>query len=159
MRRIFQISVFAIWASLCASSLFADVQVKGYKRKDGTYVAPHVRSSPNKTTADNYSTKGNVNPYTGKAGTKPLEPSTRVAPVAPSGSQASSSANTAIGNAVSEQPAASPWQGLKTSMTKAQVASLLGEPQIKIATKWVYARGGTVTFSGDGLMIQYTQPK
>lgn len=49
----------------------ADVAVKGYTRKDGTYVAPHMRSSPNGTTADNWSTSGNVNPYTGKVGTKP----------------------------------------------------------------------------------------
>lgn len=45
------------------------VRVKGYFRKDGTYVAPHVRSAPNASRLDNYSTKGNVNPYTGKTGT------------------------------------------------------------------------------------------
>jgi len=49
---------------------WAAVHVKGYTRKDGTYVAPHMRSSPNGTTADNYSTKGNINPYTGESGTK-----------------------------------------------------------------------------------------
>jgi len=34
----------------------ADAQtcVRGYYRSDGTYVRPHVRSSPNSTTADNY---------------------------------------------------------------------------------------------------------
>lgn len=31
-----------------------DVRVRGYYRKDGTYVAPHIRSSPNNTTLDNY---------------------------------------------------------------------------------------------------------
>lgn len=45
------------------------VSVKGYVRKDGTYVAPHVRSSPNSSKLDNYSTKGNVNPYNGRTGT------------------------------------------------------------------------------------------
>jgi hypothetical protein len=45
------------------------VKVKGYTKKNGTYVAPHVRTSPNKTKMDNYSTKGNVNPVTGKPGT------------------------------------------------------------------------------------------
>lgn len=48
----------------------AQVHVNGYVNKNGTYVAPHYRSSPNGTTLDNYSTKGNVNPYTGQAGTK-----------------------------------------------------------------------------------------
>lgn len=46
------------------------VDVRGYTRKDGTYVQPHKRSSPNSTTYDNWSTRGNINPYTGKMGTK-----------------------------------------------------------------------------------------
>jgi len=45
--------------------------VKGYVKKDGTYVAPHRATDPNKTKIDNYSTKGNTNPYTGKEGKKP----------------------------------------------------------------------------------------
>jgi hypothetical protein len=49
---------------------FADTYVQGHFRKNGTYVQPHYRSSPNCTTLDNYSTQGNVNPYTGKVGTK-----------------------------------------------------------------------------------------
>ncbi|MGE0268601.1 MAG: hypothetical protein AB7S78_09135 [Candidatus Omnitrophota bacterium] len=51
------------------SAAYAQVKVKGYYRKDGTYVQPHYRSSPNKTVRDNYSYKGNINPYTGKVGT------------------------------------------------------------------------------------------
>ncbi len=43
--------------------------VRGYTRRDGTYVAPHRATNPNSTRSDNWSTKGNVNPYTGKAGT------------------------------------------------------------------------------------------
>lgn len=53
-----------------ASTAFADVYVKGYIKKDGTYVAPHYRSNPNSSQYDNWSTKGNVNPYTGKKGYK-----------------------------------------------------------------------------------------
>src|SRR4051812_12861364 len=45
------------------------VKVKGYIKQNGTYVQPHVKTSPNKSKLDNYSTKGNVNPYTGKKGT------------------------------------------------------------------------------------------
>ena len=52
-----------------SSLALAAVHVKGYYRSNGTYVQPHYRSSPNGTTLDNYSTKGNVNPYTGKEGT------------------------------------------------------------------------------------------
>lgn len=43
-----------------------NIHVRGYFRKDGTYVKPHYRSDPNGTVNDNWSTKGNVNPYTGK---------------------------------------------------------------------------------------------
>lgn len=56
--------------SIFASSALADQWVNGYTRRDGTYVAGHWRSSPNSTKADNWSTYPNVNPYTGKQGTK-----------------------------------------------------------------------------------------
>lgn len=49
---------------------FSQVKVKGYVKKDGTYVSPHVRSNPDGYKYNNYSSYGNVNPYTGKAGTK-----------------------------------------------------------------------------------------
>lgn len=55
---------------LTAGAADAQVKVRGYTKADGTYVAPHYRSSPNSTTLDNYSTRGNVNPYTGEVGTK-----------------------------------------------------------------------------------------
>lgn len=55
---------------MCISGIvIADVHVRGYYRSNGTYVQPHNRSSPNGTVLDNYSTKGNINPYTGKEGT------------------------------------------------------------------------------------------
>lgn len=47
-----------------------DVYVNGYYKKNGTYVESHYRTSPNNTKEDNYSTKGNVNPYNGKKGYK-----------------------------------------------------------------------------------------
>lgn len=47
----------------------AQVRVKGYYRKNGTYVAPHYRSNPNSSRFDNYSSRGNYNPYTGRRGT------------------------------------------------------------------------------------------
>lgn len=46
-----------------------------YKPKSGTYVQPHFRTSPNKSKLDNWSSKGNYNPYNGKKGTKdPFKP-------------------------------------------------------------------------------------
>lgn len=44
------------------------INVKGYYRSNGTYVKPHVRTAPNNTIDDNFSTYGNINPYTGKSG-------------------------------------------------------------------------------------------
>lgn len=47
----------------------AAVRVRGYyKPSTGRYVAPSYRTSPNRFLFDNYSTKGNYNPYTGKKG-------------------------------------------------------------------------------------------
>ena len=43
--------------------------MKGYYRKDGTYVRPHVRSNPDGNPYNNWSYPGNVNPYTGKVAT------------------------------------------------------------------------------------------
>ena len=47
-----------------------DVFVNGYKKRDGTYVAPHWRSAPDGDRSNNWSTRGNVNPYTGQSGTR-----------------------------------------------------------------------------------------
>lgn len=47
----------------------AQVRVKGYYRKDGTYVRPHMRSNPDGNPYNNWSYPGNINPYTGKVAT------------------------------------------------------------------------------------------
>jgi hypothetical protein len=44
--------------------------VSGYTTSRGTYVAPYHATDPNATQRDNYSAKGNLNPYTGAVGTK-----------------------------------------------------------------------------------------
>ena len=43
-----------------------DVNVRGYFRKDGTYVAPHVRTAPDGNPYNNYPYPGNYNPNIGK---------------------------------------------------------------------------------------------
>jgi len=62
--------VLAVAAIALPATVSAQVYVQGYTTKNGTYVAPHYRSSPDSSPYNNYSTKGNVNPYTGQAGTK-----------------------------------------------------------------------------------------
>ena len=44
------------------------VKVNGYTKSNGTYVAPHIRTAPNSTNRDNFTTKPNTNPYTGESG-------------------------------------------------------------------------------------------
>ena len=44
--------------------------VRGSVTKTGQVRQPHVRTAPDRTQTNNYLTKGNVNPHTGKAGTK-----------------------------------------------------------------------------------------
>jgi hypothetical protein len=44
--------------------------VRGYTTRNGTHVIPHHQTNTNSTKFDNWSTRGNINPYTGKAGTK-----------------------------------------------------------------------------------------
>ena len=64
----------ALLSSFLIFSISAEastVRVKGYyKPSTGKYINSYYKTSPNKTRLDNYSTKGNYNPYTGKAGTK-----------------------------------------------------------------------------------------
>ena len=60
----------AILIGMSAVTAFAQSHYRqAYVTKNGTYVAPSYATNPNNTLLDNYSTKGNVNPYTGKAGT------------------------------------------------------------------------------------------
>lgn len=43
--------------------------VRGHVTKKGTYVQPHRRTNPDGSKTNNWSSKGNMNPYTGKKGT------------------------------------------------------------------------------------------
>ena len=45
-----------------------DVYVQPYSRQDGTQVGEHMRSAPDSTRRNNWSTYPNVNPYTGEYG-------------------------------------------------------------------------------------------
>ena len=50
----------------------APTYVDPYIRRDGSYVGGHYRSRQNDSTFDNYSTRGNVNPFNGKRGSSDL---------------------------------------------------------------------------------------
>lgn len=66
--------------SAAAAQYRAPVTVRGHTTRDGVYVPPHVRTAPNESRTDNWSSRPNINPYNGKAGTvdpyapKPYKP-------------------------------------------------------------------------------------
>jgi opacity protein-like surface antigen len=55
---------------LATSALAADQYTRGYTRQDGTYVQPHYSTPDNQYRSDNYSARGNMNPYTGERGSQ-----------------------------------------------------------------------------------------
>lgn len=70
-KKILIVSVLSLFIfAITAPAGYAYTRVKSYYTKRGTYVQSHYRTSANSTTYDNWSTKGNVNPYTGKRGYK-----------------------------------------------------------------------------------------
>ncbi|MDP3784753.1 MAG: hypothetical protein Q8R12_01605 [bacterium] len=71
MKKIFWVVVLlAGLLSFSASAEARTTRVRGYfKPSTGSYVAPHYKTTPNRSKFDNFSTKGNYNPYTGKKGT------------------------------------------------------------------------------------------
>lgn len=64
----FTAATFIALGSIFAGLAHADVYVDSYYRSDGTHVQGHHRSEPNSTVTDNFSYKGNTNPYTGETG-------------------------------------------------------------------------------------------
>jgi len=72
------IAAIVVLFLMFASPAIADTRVGGYVRKNGTVVTPHVRSSRDGTRLDNFSTRGNVNPYTQKGGSRSPNPMPRI---------------------------------------------------------------------------------
>lgn len=61
-------AILAATVPLAIPTVSADQSVRGYSKKDGTYVEPYRRSNPSQYRFDNYGSKGNNNPYTGEKG-------------------------------------------------------------------------------------------
>ena len=61
-------SVPSVIYSVPSTVNYNTTTVSGYTRSNGTYVQSHVRTMPNNTNWDNFSTKGNCNPFTGSTG-------------------------------------------------------------------------------------------
>lgn len=79
MRKLILLAAAAVFTLVFATSAAAGghrggyhaaSRVNGYYRSNGTYVSPHYRSGRDGYHNNNWSVQGNVNPYTGKPGTK-----------------------------------------------------------------------------------------
>lgn len=60
--------IILVFLLIFCSHSWAQKHTNGYYKQNGTYVQPHYSTSPNSSRSDNWSTRGNVNPYTGKSG-------------------------------------------------------------------------------------------
>jgi hypothetical protein len=142
------------FASAKSSSSSGTVHVQGYTRKDGTYVAPYERSAPNSTKSDNWSTKGNVNPYSGKEGTKSPDSATvsssNIA-TTPTKPAVSSAPITNIASASAARPPPANLARVSVGMKKSQVLAAVGQPNIKVEGLWFYIDSGFVHFEGDAV--------
>lgn len=67
MKRLIAIALMTAFA---LPAFGKTTSVRAHVTKKGAYVPPHHRTTPDKSKTNNYSSKGNVNPYTGKTGTK-----------------------------------------------------------------------------------------
>jgi hypothetical protein len=75
MLRLALLIVLAAGLAFSSVAFAGDVYVNGYFKSNGTYVQPYYRTAPDSNPYNNFSTKGNVNPYTGEAGTRNVYPS------------------------------------------------------------------------------------
>lgn len=69
MLRIILIAALAI-APTAALAKGGSHSVSAHVTRSGTYVASHRATNPDSSRTNNWSSAPNVNPYTGKAGTK-----------------------------------------------------------------------------------------
>jgi hypothetical protein len=70
MKKIMLVLAFLFTFNLINTDTFAIKHVKGYFKSNGTYVAPYYRTDPDGFKYNNWSTKGNYNPYSGKWGNR-----------------------------------------------------------------------------------------
>jgi hypothetical protein len=68
IKKITTLAILTISAFGFTASSYANVWVNGHYKSSGSYVQPHYRSSPDGSIYNNWSYRGNTNPYTGKRG-------------------------------------------------------------------------------------------
>jgi hypothetical protein len=69
MKAIFGLAISASVLIGLAAPAMSQGWTSSYIRRDGTYVGPYHHTMPDSNPFNNYSTRGNTNPYTGAPGT------------------------------------------------------------------------------------------
>lgn len=70
MKRLIVFGLLAISLLSYASEAFAYRYTRGHSRSNGTYVQPYRSSTPDGSRLNNWSSRGNTNPFTGKRGSR-----------------------------------------------------------------------------------------
>ena len=71
MRQAATFALATLLTGLAASAMAQSYHYEnGYTRQNGTYVEPHYQTNPDSSRQNNWSTQGNVNPFTGQEGTR-----------------------------------------------------------------------------------------
>lgn len=152
-----KILLFVIILVSSVSALFAagTVNVRGYTRKDGTYVAPHTRAAPgtaSKTTPSyTESSAPSVNKSSESIASTPAASSTTQSSQSP----ASVPAKTEEKKyepvpAATNNPPVLPIRSIHVGMTENEVRDTMGtSPNLCTKTRWLYSGVGTIIFGSD----------
>jgi hypothetical protein len=145
-----------------------DVAVRGYYRADGQWVAAHMRSQPDGVFSNNWTTKGNQNPYTGKWGTRVTPPGRTGGAAYPQFGEIDharnlslwSNGHSSVVGGYGEQDAVTKWRATPPRFAPAARlqagsgepaiaaweldAGLAPEPQVSADDRWLKAQGVVV---------------
>ena len=149
MKNLFLFIAFLFFTTLSFAQ--SQVWVDGYYRSNGTYVQGHYRTEKNHTVNDNWTTRGNVNPHTGKAGTLPRStsyPNTYYKPV-------SSPYTTPTYSTPARSSYSTPSYSTSTYVTPASYPSTYSTPSYSTpsySSQTIYTgpRGGTYYINSNG---------
>jgi hypothetical protein len=68
MKTFKSVLITILFSLFISSHSFGQIRVRSYTKSNGTLVESYYRTRSDNTKSNNYSTKGNINPYTEKRG-------------------------------------------------------------------------------------------
>jgi hypothetical protein len=144
MKNLFLFIAFLFFTTLSFAQ--SQVWVDGYYRSNGTYVQGHYRTAPDHTVNNNWTTQGNTNPHTGKAGTLPRStsyPNTYYKPV-------SSPYTTPTYSTPARSSYSIPSYSTSTYVMPVSYPSTYTTPSYSSQTIYTGPRGGTYYINSNG---------